>query len=160
VVLVFLGLGGLSHRLLARPAIRHLRSARQEHDNLMRHFHGLIEGIKELKLHAGRREAFLAQLLDASAAAVRDRFTPGQTLYTAANGWARLLFMASIGLVLFAVPAWTPVDPRTLTGYTLTLLFAVGPLDTLMAGLPLMTRARIALDKVEALGLKLEEGGR
>ena len=125
----------------------------------MRHFHGLVEGIKELKLHAGRRDAFLARLLDASAAAVRDRFTTGHTLFTAASGWARLLFMASIGLVLFALPEWFPVDPRTLTGYTLTLLFAVGPLDSLMAGVPLMSRARIALNKVEALGLSLAAGG-
>jgi putative ATP-binding cassette transporter len=159
VVLAFLGVGFLTYRLPAAVAMRRLRAARREHDTLMRHFRGLVEGIKELKLHAGRREAFLGRLLRESAAAVRDHFTTGHTLFAAANGWARLLLLACIGLLLFALPAWFPVDPATLTGYTLTILFAMGPLDGMVSSLPVLGRARIALGRVEELGLRLAAGG-
>jgi putative ATP-binding cassette transporter len=160
VVAAFLSLGALVFLKSAGTAIRYQRAARHEHDALMRHFHGLIEGIKELKLHAGRREAFLAELLEASAATVRDRFITAQTLLAAAGGWARLLLLACIGLVLFALPAWHPVDPRTLTGYTLTILFAMAPMEAVIgAGVPILVRARIALEKLEALGLSLAAAG-
>jgi putative ATP-binding cassette transporter len=159
VVLAFLVLGAVSYQLPAVRAFRHLRAARQEHDVLLAHFRGLIEGIKELKLHAGRREAFLARMLETSAAEVRDRFTAAHTLFTVASGWARLLLMTCIGLLLFVLPAWYPVEPQTLTGYTLTLLFAMSPLEGILGCLPVLGRARIALHKVESLGLSLAAVG-
>jgi putative pyoverdin transport system ATP-binding/permease protein len=157
VVLGFLTLGALSFLLPSRTtAWRHLRAARQEHDALMGHYQGLIEGVKELKLHARRREAFLSRLLEVSAATVRDRFTSAHTLLAAAGGGSRLLFLACIGMVLFVLPLWYPVAPRTATGYTLTILFAMAPLEAVVgASLPVLARARIALHNVEALGMSL-----
>jgi putative ATP-binding cassette transporter len=161
VVLGFFTVGALSFLLPARAtAWRHLRAARQEHDALMGHYQGLIEGVKELKLHARRREAYLSRLLEVSAATVRDRFTTAHTLLAAGSGWARLLFLACIGLVLFVLPLWYPVEPRTATSYTLTILFAMGPLEAVVgASIPVLARARIALQKVEALGLSLAAVG-
>jgi putative ATP-binding cassette transporter len=159
VVTVFLAVGSLSYLLPARAAFGHLRAARQEHDVLMRHFHGLIEGVKELKLHAGRRAAFLDRALDVSAAVVRDRFSVAHTLLAATSGWARLLLLTSVGLVVFVLPAYYPMEPGTITGYTLTILFAMGPMEGILGpGVPILARARIALRKVEALGLSLEAG--
>jgi putative ATP-binding cassette transporter len=153
-------LGFVAFRLVAGRAMHHQRAARQEHDVLMGHFQGLIEGIKELKLHAERREAFLVGMLEASAAAVRDRLSSAQTLITAAGSGIRLLVLGSIGVLLFVLPAWTPLDPPTLTGCTLALLFALSPLEGLMGtGLSVLNRARIALDKVESLGLRLASAG-
>jgi putative ATP-binding cassette transporter len=160
VVTISLAVGALCYAGPARLAFRHLQAARHEHDTLMEHFHGLVEGVKELKLHDGRREAFLSRLLEVSAAVVRDRFTFAHTLLAATGGWVRLLLLACIGLVLFVLPAYYPVEPRTLTGYTLTILFALGPLEAILGsgGLPMLARARIALRKVEALGLSLDAG--
>jgi putative ATP-binding cassette transporter len=154
-----LALGGLSHRLVFRRAFRHLRAARAEHDTLMRHFHALVGGIKELKLHARLREAFLGLMLEASAAAVRDQFTRGFTLFAVVGGWTRLLFLLCIGLVVFALPRWYAIDPRALTGATLTLLFALSPLEQVLGTLPLLARARVALRKVEDVGLSLGAAG-
>jgi putative pyoverdin transport system ATP-binding/permease protein len=161
VVLGFLTLGAFGFVLPARTtAGRHLRAARQEHDALMGHYHGLIEGVKELKLHTRRREAFLSRLLEVSAAAVRDRFTAAHTLLAAAGGWTRVLFLACIGLVLFVLPLWYPVEPRTATGYTLTILFGMVPLESVVGqSLQVLDRARIALHNVEALGLSLAAVG-
>jgi putative ATP-binding cassette transporter len=163
-ILAFLMLGALSFWPATRTGLQHLLAARREHDVLMGHFHGLIEGAKELKLHAGRREAFLGRRLDVSAAAVCDRFTSAYTLLAATTGWVRLLVLASIGLVLFLLPAWYPLEPGLPAGCTLTLLFAMAPLETVAGpGILMLGRARIALEKVESLGLSLaavgSEGG-
>jgi putative ATP-binding cassette transporter len=159
-VLAFLMLGALTSWPPTRTGLQHLLAARREHDVLMGHFHGLIEGAKELKLHAGRREAFLAGRLEASAAAVRDRFMSAYTLLAATTGLVRLLVLACIGLMLFLLPAWYPLEPGLSTGCTLTLLFAMAPLETVAGpGILMLGRARIALEKVEALGLSLAAVG-
>jgi putative ATP-binding cassette transporter len=160
----FLMLGALSFWPPTRTGLQHLLAARREHDVLMGHFHGLIEGAKELKLHAGRRQAFLGGCLEVSAAAVRDRFTSAYTLLAATAGWVRLVVLACIGLVLFLLPAWYPLEPGLPAGCTLTLLFAMAPLETVAGpGILMLGRARIALEKVEAFGLSLaavgSEGG-
>jgi putative ATP-binding cassette transporter len=159
-VAVCLGTGCLGYWVVAGRAMHHQRSARREHDTLMKHFQGLIEGIKELKLHPERREAFLVHMLEASAATVRDRQSSAQALFTAAGTGVRLLFLACIGLLLFVLPAWYPLDPRTLTGCILTLLFTLPALEGIVgSGLPILNRARIALGRVEVLGRNLTDGG-
>ncbi|MDJ0690764.1 MAG: ABC transporter transmembrane domain-containing protein [Xenococcaceae cyanobacterium MO_188.B32] len=49
--------------LLQSKAHRLLKLAREEKDILFKHFRTIIEGIKELKLHTCRREAFIAEEL-------------------------------------------------------------------------------------------------
>jgi putative ATP-binding cassette transporter len=78
-VLVFLVVGVLSYQLVVLRALGQLHQARQEQDTLMKHFRGLTDGVKELKLHKDRREAFLSQLLEVTAANLRDRNIAGMT---------------------------------------------------------------------------------
>src|SRR5262249_27441413 len=103
-VLGFLAVGVLSYQLPVLRALAQVHLARQEHDALMKHFRGLTEGLKELKLHRDRREAFLGQLLQGTAANLRDRNTAGMTIYAAAGTWGQLLFFVCIGMLLFALP--------------------------------------------------------
>jgi putative ATP-binding cassette transporter len=158
-VLGFLAAGILSYQLLVARALGQLGRARQDQDALMKHFRGLTEGVKELKVHSPRREAFLTQLLEATAASLRDRNTAGMTLYAAAGSWGQLLFFVCIGLLLFAVPGAGGVARGVISGYVLTILYAMSPLETIMTWLPVMGRARVALRAVEDLGLSLAAGG-
>ena len=121
---------------------------------MMKHFRGLTEGIKELKLHKGRREAFLGQLLGVSAANLRDRNIAGMTIYAAAGTWGQLLFFVCIGLLLFT-PRLEGLSQAVVSGFVLTILYSLAPLETIMTWLPILGRAQAALRAVEDLGLSL-----
>jgi putative ATP-binding cassette transporter len=155
-VLVFLVVGVLSYQLVVLRALGQLHQARQEQDTLMKHFRGLTDGVKELKLHKDRREAFLSQLLEVTAANLRDRNIAGMTIYVAAGTWGQLLFFVCIGLILFT-PSFESLSRAVVSGYALTILYSLSPLETIMTWLPIMGRARVALGAVEALGLSLAE---
>lgn len=155
-VLGFLTVGVLSYQLVVLRALGQLHLARQEQDALMKHFRGLTEGVKELKLHRGRREAFLGQLLEVTAANLRDRNIAGMTIYAAAGTWGQLLFFVCIGLLLF-IPPLEGLSRAVMSGYVLTILYSLSPLETIMTWLPIMGRARVALGAVENLGLSLAE---
>jgi putative ATP-binding cassette transporter len=154
-VLGVLLVGTLGYRVVVRRAMRAFHLAREEQDALFGHFRALTEGIKELKLRASRREAYLTEMLVPSATAYRDHAVRGRTLYTAAGSWAQVLFFIVVGVLVFGLPAWMPVPQPVLTGYTLTFFYVMAPLDVIMNWLPFLGRANVAVAKVEALGLAL-----
>jgi putative pyoverdin transport system ATP-binding/permease protein len=97
--------------------------------------------------------------LQATAASVRRHNITGMTIYTAATSWGQILVFVVIGLVLFALPNFSEIDKQTLTGYTITLLYLMTPFQVIMNTISDLSRANVALQRVEALGIELESAG-
>src|SRR5215211_1099663 len=150
-VLAFLAVGVLSYQLPVWAALGQLQRARLEHDALMKCFRGLTEGAKELKVHSGRREAFLDRHLEATAGRLRDRNRTGLTIYAAAGTWGQLLFFICIGLLLFALRSPGHASRAVVGGYIMTILYCIAPMETILTWLPIFGRARVALQAVESL---------
>jgi putative pyoverdin transport system ATP-binding/permease protein len=148
--------GIASYQALVHRAIHHLRRAREEQTALFRHYRALTEGIKELKIHRLRREAFLSEVLQTTAETMRKDNVKGLTFYASAESWGQFLFFLFIGLLIFILPTLRNVSPATLAAYTLTMLYITGPIQVILALLPVMGRAQVALQQVESLGLSLE----
>ena len=151
----FMLVGIVSYQRIAVIAQRYLREARLEQDTLFKHYRSLTEGTKELKLHRDRREEFLKDILRSSADSCRQYNTTGMTIYAGADSWGHFLFFVLIALALFLMPAAGYVDPRTLIGYTLIILYMKTPIEMVLALLPMVARARVALRQLERLGLQL-----
>ncbi|HWN43355.1 MAG TPA: cyclic peptide export ABC transporter [Thermoanaerobaculia bacterium] len=157
--LVLLGLlvvGLLSYRLPSLAAARRLRQARDKVDSLYGFFRSLTDGIKELKLHSRRRQAFL-ETLDSTGEEMRELSVTSLTIYKAVATWGAMLVFLVVGLFLFAAPRFWEVSRETVTGFVLVLLYMSSPLQGLMASLPQLSRANVSLAKIEELGLSLAE---
>jgi putative ATP-binding cassette transporter len=144
-----------SCRWLLKTGERFLALAREDQDALFKHFHTITEGIKELKLHYQRRQAFLSENLRETAALFRHHNVHGLTLFATTSSWGRLLFFFAMGFVLFALPNLMVISSQTLSGYLLTFAYLMLPMDGLVNNLPLFSKASIALQKIESLGLSL-----
>jgi putative ATP-binding cassette transporter len=144
-----------SSRVLLRQARHFLALARNDQDLLYQHFRTITEGIKELKLHAFRRQDFLKEDLEVTAQDFRRHNLRGLSLFATTDSWGKLIFFFAIGLVLFVLPHWLAIAPRTLAGYVLTFTYLIGPMENIVSKLPLIGKANIALEKIEALGLAL-----
>ncbi|KYF98012.1 ABC transporter ATP-binding protein [Sorangium cellulosum] len=153
VALIVLGIVG--YQLPMSRATRHFRRAREATDELMKTFRALTRGVKELKLHARRREAFLATSLDEEAGAVHASNLRGMVALTAANGWGQGMVFAIIGVTLFVLPLFQVASAETLVGYAIILLYLMTPMQVLIGSLPALSRAGIAVQKVEDLGAGL-----
>lgn len=157
VALGFMVIGIISHQLPVMKAMQYFARAREGVDAMFKHVRGLIEGIKELKLNRLRREAFYSQLLEPSTHAMQQDTATGETIWTAAGSWGQVLFFIFIGLVLFVVPSVKPIDVSVLTGYTLVVLYMMGPLEYVLNTFPHLSRANIAMRKIDALRHTLDE---
>jgi putative ATP-binding cassette transporter len=154
-VIGFMVLGVVSYLLSTSKARQYIKRAREEQDVLQGHFRGLLEGIKELKIHRPRREAFLRESLENSVRALERQNTVGMTLFMASVSWGRLMFFVLLGFVVFLLPGWQAIDARTVNGYALAILFVISPMENVMALFQIMSRMRVAAESVDALQLGL-----
>lgn len=155
LMLGFMVVGVLSYKVPKTRAIYHFQILREKWDFLFKAIQALTEGVKELKLNRERRAAFMTQELEPAINGVYRHGLLGQIIAIAAANWGGGLFFLVIGLILSAGSRSTRIDHQTLTGYTLTILFMISPLSSMLNTLPTLGRAYVAAEKVHALGFSL-----
>jgi putative ATP-binding cassette transporter len=155
VTLFFLTLAIVSIQVLITKADSFLKLSRNEQDQLFKNFRAVTDGIKELKLHTQRREAFLTEELQVTAASCRDYRVTGLRILAIAASFGELLFFILLGLLIFGLPKLTTINTPILSGYVLTLTYLMRPLQGILEILPTFSQAGVALQKIETLGLSL-----
>jgi putative ATP-binding cassette transporter len=159
-LILFLIFGVYSFKLPRKKAGRILKLAREEADDLLGHFQALTDGIKELKIHRPRKEAFLVEKLQSTALKLRKHLVVAGTTEAVSNSWGSVLYFVFIGLLLFALPKVEDVTPATLTAYVIVFLYIRAPIASLMELIPTFAMANISLNVVENLGLSLASFGK
>lgn len=159
IVLGFMVLGIITYQIPIAKVQKLFMLARKDSDTLLGHFRALTQGTKELKLHAGRRDAFMQEGLKATASSVKMRNVAGQNLYSAASSWGQTLVFVVVGVILFLLPAVQRLTPAMMVAYALTLLYLMTPLQVILNTLPQLGRANVALKKTEELGFTLSSQG-
>ncbi|MGB0129737.1 MAG: cyclic peptide export ABC transporter [Rhodocyclaceae bacterium] len=161
VLMVLAGVAG--YRLLLGRAQNAIRTARDGRDRLFGNFRTLIEGVKELKLHAARREDFLRREIDTTTELLRTQNILAIRHYMIAQLWTQLLFFALIAMLLFGGRAITTLSAETLTGYVFATLYMMTPVWSLMETIPTFLRGKVSLAKINEIMSSLEapadEGG-
>ncbi len=136
---------------------RGLNQAREHQDRLFQHFRTLIDGIKELKLHPVGQQDFLSTDLSQTALQVQKANERGMSQFAVVDSWGKFIYFFAVGLILFALPRWIGISPETRFGYLLTFTYVLGPMESLVNKIPFLSRASIALKKIESLGLSLSK---
>ncbi len=131
--------------------------AREEEDNLYKHFQGLTRGIKELKLHKSRRQDFYSQHLQGSATKLRQKNSTAMQSFAIANGLGQFLQLSSLALVLFILPSLVLIPLPLLATYVLTMTYLSLPLQNLLRRLPDLLQGNVALQKIEMMKLSLTQ---
>ncbi|MGK7874289.1 MAG: cyclic peptide export ABC transporter [Xenococcaceae cyanobacterium] len=141
--------------VLHKKGTQWLALAREDQDRLFKHFRTITEGVKELKLHYQRRQAFLSEDLQTTATLFRHHNVKGLILFATTASWGKLIFFFAIGFVLFSLPNLIAISPETLSGYILTFAYLMLPLDRLVNNLPILSKASVGLKKIKSLDLSL-----
>lgn len=134
-----------------------LALARGQQDRLFSHFRALVEGIKELKLHHPRQQAFMEEELTATAIQVRRTSSQGLSYFAILDSWGKFIYFFAVGVVLFLLPAWMELTTATRFGYVITFTYLLGPMESLVNKLPFLGKANVALGRIDTLGLSLAE---
>jgi putative pyoverdin transport system ATP-binding/permease protein len=155
VTVIFLGVAIASIQILLNRSSRMLAFAREEQDRLFKLFRAITDGIKELKLHRDRRDAFVTGELQVSAQTSRDFRVKSMSILAIASSLGELMFFTILGLLVFGLPMVTAMPPAVLSGYVLTLTYVTRPIQNILELLPGLSQAGVALRKIDRLGLSL-----
>jgi len=158
-VIGFIIVGVLSYQIPLRKGTQRYVIVREEWDKLFKHFQAITTGVKEMKLHNERREAFLSKALYPTAASLRKHAMIGHLMFVGANSYGQTLFFILIGLILFISHNMPGINAQTLIGYTLVILYMMTPLQMILTLIPNLANASVSMRKVEKLGLTLHESG-
>lgn len=149
---VFSGLALVVQRSALRRSRQRLERARHVDDLLLGHFHGLTDGLKQLKLHRGRREGFLRDDIARTSRDGLEHHVASDIGFSTAEHFTQLALYCLLALLLFAVPRFAHLERETLTGYVLTIVFLLGPSRALLNGYGRMVAAQVSAERLEELG--------
>jgi putative pyoverdin transport system ATP-binding/permease protein len=156
VLLLSLLLGATAYRFAERSLIRKLTELRQQIDRLYKSFRGLVEGARELQLHAPRARHYLSHRVGNAAQASRASASSALSGYVWVNNAGGLLFYMVIGLLVFVAPGFVGVDRADLTTFTLVIMFLIRPISESISALPSLRQAGVSWNKIQQLDASLE----
>lgn len=132
------------------------REARENEDALLRSYQAVTLGIKELKLHRGRRRDFMQRHLLGSAATLRAQNVDAGSKFSVAQGFGQVLQLGTMALILFVLVAPLDLSRDVMVGYVLVTTFLAMPMQNFMHRIPDLLRGDVALAKIRAMNLSME----
>lgn len=147
--------GIVLHLSITKKAKLYISKAREAQESLLKYMRDLTDGVKELKLNKRRSDQFLSEHLHKTVETIREHKVKGRFYHVFAQSWGQVLIFIAIGALVFVWPIFQPDSIKTVGAYILIMLYAMGPLSSIMGRLPNISQANISLSKVKALGISL-----
>lgn len=117
-----------------------------------------LDGFKEVRLSTRRSEG-LAEQIRAVSSELRDLKVRTDALYNGNYIFATSFFYVLIGIVTFLLPRLVPTYTTVITSISAAILFIIGPLSTLVSGIPAYTKANIAAGQIARVERELDRYG-
>ncbi|MBP0713549.1 cyclic peptide export ABC transporter [Burkholderia sola] len=129
---------------------RLLRDARTDEDEMQALYRALIEGAKEFRLNAGRRQRFIEHTFTPLSHRLASRKRASGVLWGATVQWNNFIFfmLLAAAVVLPAHLSLSPGHASMLTTYALVLLLLRGPMMALMELVPTLVAGKVALERL------------
>jgi putative pyoverdin transport system ATP-binding/permease protein len=155
IVVLAIVLGVSIYSLLRVRGAQYFHRAREQQNELMRHFRALTDGIKEMKLNGIRKAGFISRL-EATARDLQCELVAGSSMSELALSWAQLTFLTLISILV--LPDRTGpygLALAVVSGTILALLCIRAPMETIVEMFMNLTQAQVSLSKIDQLGLSL-----
>jgi putative pyoverdin transport system ATP-binding/permease protein len=152
---IILPLGIFSVQLLFKAGFRYFALARKSQDTVFEHLRAVTEGIKLLKLHRSRREAFMKELFEPTGRRYQRENVKASAVFIGGTSLGTLLFFITLGLFIFVAPRLISISTEVLTGYVLVFGFLMVPIGVITSLLSNIGRANVSLRNLKSLGIEL-----
>lgn len=150
-VLGCIAFGVLTYQIPTSIGRRYFVRARCSFDRLQESIHGLINGIKELKLSDKKRSDYFQSVLMSYEHEVRQNTKAGHTAVTVASNYGDVLSFFAIGSITFIFVNYHVVSTQDLIGVIMVLLYITTPVSVLLHSIPEMAVARVSMQSVAEL---------
>ena len=156
IILFSIAIGALIHLMRAKEVNQYLSNSFILENNLVLKITDFLDGFKEIKLSRPRGNA-LEQEFSQNSKTVTDARKHTQTLFSTDFVMSQISFYLATGAVVFVLPMVTEVEPALVTKITTATLFLIGPISSVIGGLPAYANANAAAKNVLDLDADLSD---
>lgn len=142
-------------RFAARHAARVHAQQREGYEELFSHFATLVDGAKELKLHAARRMSFLEGPVRDTTQRLLDQDVALRSGYARASAINQTLVLVVLASVFLLLPESSALRSEISSGYVLVGVYLMSPLAGFSRLWPQFRNAEVAMRNLEELGVRL-----
>jgi cyclic peptide transporter len=134
---------------VSRSTQRYFEEARDSRTVFVRLLSGLIDGYKEISLHAGKKRGYQEDV-SASADEYRVKMSTASILYVNASLVGEIVLIVVLGTVAFGFPVLFPGIPLyAISMFVVILLYMIGPVNAILQSVPTAMRLRVAWNRVQ-----------
>ncbi|HET6244055.1 MAG: cyclic peptide export ABC transporter [Bacteroidetes bacterium] len=132
-----------------------LTEARDLQNQLFKNIDELLSGFKEVKMSKEKNDDLFKNHIESTGIKTKHLASKAIISYLDNSITGQFFFFVLIGFILFYFPALTG-NNEVVISYIFIILYMLGPIEGLMAVVPAITQADIALDRIAELKQKTE----
>ncbi|MHA6576637.1 cyclic peptide export ABC transporter [Pseudomonas yamanorum] len=151
IMLIAIVIGSVAQYIARARGMSGFYAAREQEEELQKHYTAIASGAKELRIHRPRRHRMNVDGIQAAANSICDTQVRSVNIFIIAKTFGSMLFFVVIGLALALQAYWPSTDKTVMSGFVLVLLYMKGPLEHLIGTLPIVSRAQIAFRRIADL---------
>ena len=156
IVLLAIAFTFVGQTIASRIGVTSYYDVRNAHDELQKSYRAIIQGAKEIRINELRRERILDQLTR-TIEQIATKFMHAARIFFAARAFNSLFFYVTLFIVLWLASS-ARVHETATSGFILVLLYVRGPIEQIVAALPLFGQARASFRKVAELSSAIGRG--
>lgn len=119
--------------------------------------HGLVNGMKELKLNDEKRNVFFESMLLSYEKQLLNHSKSANRITRIASNYGEMLSFFIIGILAFIFKDYHSVSNSELLGGIMVLLYIAGPIAAILQAIPVVINAKIAIDRFSAVASQLSD---
>ncbi|MGB3182834.1 MAG: cyclic peptide export ABC transporter [Cyclobacteriaceae bacterium] len=117
-------------------------------NNYFTYVNDLLLGFREIKMGTVRNDNLYNKFIDKNRSKTRDLVTKNQIKYVNNNLVGSYSLYLIIGMILFILPVLYDIEQAQLSTFIVTVLYAMGSIAMLINLLPVYTRVKIAVERL------------
>jgi len=151
ITLVVSVLAAICYRLIHRVSVKWARKAFVHRDKHVSQFKDMVHGIGELKLNYKKRQQYLELDYIPTVYKHERQYVRSMLMNLFANAWIQIVFFALMIVMLLYI-VMSNMDPIILGPYLVVALFMRSHVSSLIAGIPMWSRAGVTLERMHSQG--------
>ena len=150
VTVAVLGVALMVHLRMNEEVMRHMQIASARENSFFDALTHLLDGFKEVKMSSRRSEDLFKDLSALATASAEVKATTGLR-FADHFIFSQSAFYILLAALVFALPSYFSTLPGSVQQITSAILFIVGPLSSLIATVPTMSAANVAVENITQL---------
>lgn len=156
-ILAMIAFGIVTYHIPLLIGQRYFTESRPIFDKLHESIRGILFGAKELKLNDEKRDSFYKEDLQVLEEDIKSRELKGFILMQSANNYGDLVSFVIVGVVTFILSSYAAITQTQLVGVVMAMIYMISPIHSVLQCIPLISRGRVSLRRINWLFTNLEE---